>query len=63
MTEVRVDWQVGNYVPPWNEMWISILERFGLPGDKYETKLTDDHLIFQFKDFEDAVIAKLMIGG
>jgi hypothetical protein len=39
------------------------VETFGLPGDKYTTELTADYMIFKFEDLEDAVIAKLMLGG
>lgn len=63
MTEVRVDWQVGDDIPLWSEKCIGVLERFGLPGDKYETELTADYMIFHFKDPEDALVATLMMGN
>ena len=63
MTEVRVDWQAGDDIPLWDKKCISVLERFGLPGDKYETEITADYMIFHFDDPEDALVAKLMLGG
>jgi hypothetical protein len=63
MTEVRVEWKAGDGIPIWDEKCISVLERFGLPGGKYQTELTADYMIFNFVDPEDAVIAKLMLGG
>jgi len=63
MTEVRVDWQAGDDVPIWDEKCIRIIESFGLPGTKYETQLTEDYMIFHFNDPEDALVAKLMLGG
>jgi len=63
MTEVRVDWQAGDDVPVWDEKCIRIIESFGLPGVKYKTQLTEDYMIFHFNDPEDALVAKLMLGG
>ena len=63
MTEVRVDWKNGDTIPDWNEKCIRVIESFGLPGNKYMTKVTEDYMIFSFVEAEDAMIAKLMIGG
>ena len=63
MTEIRVDWQAGDDIPLWDKKCIRVIESFGLPGNKYKTELTEDYMIFHFKDPEDALVAKLMLGG
>jgi hypothetical protein len=63
MTEVRVDWLAGDDIPLWDKKCIRVIESFGLPGGKYETELTEDYMIFHFKDPRDALMAKLMLGG
>jgi len=62
MTAVQVEWQVGGSVSDWPEKCVRVLERFGLPGNKYQTELTEYHMVFHFKDPEDALVAKLMLG-
>ena len=63
MTEVRVDWLAGDDIPLWDKKCIRVIESFGLPGGKYETELTENYMIFHFKDPQDALVAKLMLGG
>jgi hypothetical protein len=63
MTEVKVDWLAGDDIPLWDKKCIRVIESFGLPGGKYETELTEDYMIFHFKDPKDALVAKLMLGG
>lgn len=63
MNKVKVTWKNGDTVSDWDEKCIRVVETFGLPGDKYTTELTADYMIFKFEDLEDAVIAKLMLGG
>ena len=63
MTEVKVDWLAGDDIPLWDKKCIRVIESFGLPGGKYETELTEDYMIFHFKDPQDALVAKLMLGG
>lgn len=62
MTEIRVDWMVGDTVSLWTEKCATIIEAFGLPGDKYFTSVTEDYMLFSFIEPEDAMMAKLMIG-
>jgi hypothetical protein len=62
MTQVKITWRDGDDIPLWDEKCINVVERFGLPGGRYETELTADYMIFHFKDAEDAVVAKLMLG-
>jgi len=63
MTEVKIVWQNGDTISDWDEKCIRVIEAFGLPGGKYTTKLSEDHMILNFVETEDAVVAKLMLGG
>ena len=63
MTEIKVAWKDGDSVSDWTDKCTRVLESFGLPGNKYVTQVTEDYMIFSFVDAEDAVMAKLMIGG
>lgn len=63
MTEIRVNWMEGDTVSLWTEKCATIIEAFGLPGNKYFTSVTEDYMLFNFIEAEDAVMAKLMIGG
>ena len=63
MTEIRVDWMAGDTVSLWTEKCATIMETFGLPGDKYFTSVNEDYMLFSFVDPKDAMMAKLMIGG
>jgi hypothetical protein len=62
MTEIKVAWKDGNSVSDWTDKCARVLETFGLPGDKYITQVSENHLVFSFIDAEDAVMAKLMLG-
>lgn len=63
MTDITVVWESGDTNSQWTDKCAQIVESFGLPGDKYMTKVTEDYMIFSFVDAEDALIAKLMLGG
>jgi hypothetical protein len=38
------------------------VEKFGLPGDKFETHVTEDYMDFYFKDERDAILFELTCG-
>jgi hypothetical protein len=63
MTKVTINWRQGDTINDWDKKCIRVIETFGLPGNKYTTELSEDHMIFTFVDAEDAVIARLMIGN
>jgi hypothetical protein len=63
MTDVKISWNNGDTYTEWDEKCIRVIETFGLPGNKFTTKLGDDCLVFSFTDPEDAVMAQLMLGG
>lgn len=45
----------------WNELCARILERFGLPGNKYTTEVCAEFMIFKFKNEKDAFLCKIML--
>lgn len=60
---VRVSWSIGDgYGDSWNDVCIAVIERFGLPGDKYTTELSNQCMIFYFREPEDALMATLTLG-
>lgn len=60
---IYVGWSIGDaYGDPWNEICARMIEKFGLPGDKYITEVSNTQMIFYFKELEDAFIAKLTLG-
>jgi hypothetical protein len=46
----------------WNETCAWVIEQFGLPGDKYETHVTEDYMDFYFTDERDAILFQLARG-
>jgi len=46
----------------WNETCAWAIEKFGLPGDKYETHVTEDYMDFYFKNERDAIHFELRWG-
>ena len=60
MTRITVPWknQTNTW---WNETCAHILEHFGLPGDRYVTEITADHMHFDFTDDRDALMCRIMI--
>lgn len=60
MTEIRVPWQNQSNVW-WNETCAKIMERFGLPGGKYTTEITENDMKFFFNDEREALVCKIMI--
>lgn len=62
MVSVHIPWNEKNdSVPLWNEITASIVEHFGLPGDKYTTELTEDYMNFNFNDDRDGLMCKILV--
>jgi hypothetical protein len=60
---IKIGWGIGDgYGDPWNEICATVIEKFGLPGDKYTTEVSSQYMIFYFKEAEDAMLAKLTLG-
>jgi hypothetical protein len=45
----------------WNETCALIMERFGLPGDRYNTCVTENYMDFIFNDQKDATMCRLFL--
>ena len=43
----------------WDQLSISSIELFGLPGDRYITDITAEHMTWFFRDKQEALIFKL----
>lgn len=62
MTEVTIPWnpkkldQLG-----WNEICASIIEKFGLPGDRYVTEVCENWMKFNFKNDQDGTMCKIFL--
>jgi hypothetical protein len=61
-TRVRIPWQKGDTINNWNETCAWAIEQFGLPGNKFETHVTEDYMDFYFKDQRDAILFELTCG-
>jgi len=53
-TRVRISWTTS-----WNEASAWAIEQYGLPGDKYCCRMSQDHMDFIFEDEQDAIIFNL----
>lgn len=60
---VKITWTLGQDSDEWwNEVCAWALEEFGLPGQRFVTELTEDYMVFKFKDKEDAAVMVLRWG-
>lgn len=59
-TTVRIDWKREfDNKTMWNEVCAWAIERFGLPGDRFQTRANVNYMEFIFKDRRDALIMSL----
>jgi hypothetical protein len=57
---ITVKWGSGSdTLTYWDNICIYAIEHFGLPGDRYVTDITADHMTWQFRSEQDALIFKL----
>ena len=62
MNEVYIPWvKVKDKDPNWNEICATVVEKFGLPGDRYQSHPSDDWMVFDFFDEQDALMCKLLL--
>ena len=47
--------------PAWNEITASIVEHFGLPGDRYVTELNENYMKFKFHNDKDGLMCKILV--
>lgn len=59
--EVIVDWQLDHTTIWWNEICASVIEVFGLPGDRYVYTPSQDFMTFTFKSIKDAHLCRIML--
>ena len=45
----------------WNETCAMVLEHFGLPGDKYTSHPTENHMTFSFTNEHDALLCHILL--
>ena len=59
---VRIDWDSGiGFAYGWNEACAKVLSVFGLPGDKYYYRPTDNFMMFIFKSTKDATLCRILL--
>jgi len=61
-TRVRISWETNNKYSTWNETCAWAIEKFGLPGDRFSTRATEEYMDFYFKDERDAILFQLARG-
>ena len=62
MNEVYIPWKKAQKEDPfWNEICTKVVERFGLPGDRYTSHPAEDWMIFEFKDEQDSLMCKMLL--
>lgn len=62
MNIVHIPWsQRTSSCPTWDFITASIVEHFGLPGDRYVTEVCEKWMKFNFKTEQDAVMCKLLV--
>lgn len=60
---MKVDWKLGqDSTEWWDKTCTWVIEEFGLPGGCYKTELTEDYMIFDFDNKEDAAVMMLRWG-
>jgi hypothetical protein len=62
--KVKLTWKLGQDTDEWwNQACAWVMENYGLPGMRYSTELTEDYMIFNFKEKEDAAMTALRWGN
>ena len=56
---IYVEWQYEKM--PWNEICARVLEVFGLPGGRYVTASSTQHLVIKFKSEKDYRLCQIML--
>lgn len=61
MNEILIHWKTDDTITSWNDLCANIVNRFGLPGDRFTTEVCTDWMIFKFKSEKDAFLCKIML--
>jgi hypothetical protein len=56
---VCLSWEFDDKMASWNDACAWALETFGLPGEKFQTELTEDWMKFKFYNPHDAMVMAL----
>lgn len=59
--EVIIDWLPKQGVDWWNETCATVLEVFGLPGDRFVYHPSEDFMTFTFKSTKDADLCRILL--
>ena len=64
MYKVKLTWKLGQDTTEWwNQACAWVIEEYGLPGNQYKTEITENYMIFDFKDKEHAAMTALRWGN
>lgn len=64
MYKVKLTWKLGQDTSEWwNQACAWVIEEYGLPGNNYKTEITEDYMIFDFKEKEHAAMTALRWGN
>lgn len=58
-TIVCLTWELLDNMENWNDACVWTMEQFGLPGERFQTELTEDWMKFKFCNPHDATIMAL----
>lgn len=62
MITVNIPWnEKNNRLPLWNEITATIVEKFGLPGDKYTTEVSTECMKFYFQNDHEGLMCKILV--
>ena len=61
MNVIQIPWESHQSNTWWNEICANVVEKFGLPGDKYTTEVSQDSMKFFFHDEKDALMCRLLV--
>ena len=62
MVVIHIPWSPkAHKMTQWNEITASIVEHFGLPGDKYTTELTEEYMDFHFHNDHEGLLCKILV--
>jgi hypothetical protein len=61
MNEITISWQQRADSLQWHTLCASVVEHFGLPGDRYTSHPTENNMQFVFKNDHDAFLCKILL--
>lgn len=60
MNDILIPWRNQSNLL-WNELCAKVVERFGLPGGRFVTEVTEDSMKIKFKNEHDATICRMLL--